>query len=189
MTFSTNQKPTKKKSVFRFDVQKKTRKTLDKLLRNGVDTILVYSVSHPGSSLIVNDSCSNSYPVDSYFFWRKGGLNYVKTVSGQCEGGQLSANDKVTEFILDNFQKMTGEFFMNVIYSAVANGDNLQIKSSMVDHEPKYEIFFQLGDKFKYFRFTDNELTNKESLFYDYNHDLTSYKLFELIKTEIKIFD
>ena len=185
-TWTSFQKPTNQDSLFRFDIHLQTRATLDNLINSGVDTLLVYSVSYPGYSAMDNDSCSTMYPVDSYFFWRRDGKDYMKKVNGQCKERQSIVNDKVTKFMLDNFSRMTDEFFMSVMYKVVANGDKFQISGSVIDHEPKYEILLQLGDKFKYLAFTENELTDKKSLFYDYNQDLTSYKLFGLIKKQIK---
>jgi hypothetical protein len=75
---------------------------------------------------------------------------------------------------------------MSVIYGVVADDDKLRISGSVIDHEPNYEILFQVGDKFKYLSFTESELTDMKSLFYDYNHNLTSYKLFGLIKNQTK---
>ena len=177
-TWTAFQKPTDKDSLFRFDIHARTRATLDKLLINGVDTLVVYSVSYPGYSQWDADSCSTMYPVDSYFFWRRQGKYFVKKVENNCERGQSTTNDKVIKFTLDNFSKMTDEFFMSVTYGAVADGDKIRISGSTIDHEPNYEILLQLGDKFKYLSFTENEMTDKKSLFYDYNHNLTSYKTY-----------
>src|SRR5690606_35175495 len=104
----------------------------------------------------------------------------------KCEEGQTKTNDKVIQFVLNNFSKMTNEFFMSVTYGVVADGDEFRISGNVIDHEPNYEILIQLGDKYKYLRFTDSELTDKKSLFYDYNRDLTSHKLFGLIETQTK---
>jgi hypothetical protein len=110
-TWTTNQKPIDKDSLFRFDIHAQTRATLDKLLMNGIDTLVVYSVSYPGYSKMDSDSCSTMYPVDSYFFWRRQGKDFVKKVNGKCEQGQSKTNDKVIRFAMDNFSKMTDEFF------------------------------------------------------------------------------
>lgn len=185
-TWTTLQKPTNKDSLFRFDIHKQTRATLDKLLMNGVDTLVVYSVGYQGYSEMDNDSCSAMYPVESYFFWRRQGKDYVRKVNGKCELAQFTTNDKVIRFTLDNFSKMAYEFFMSVTYGVVAEGDKIRISGSVVYHQPNYEILLQLGDKFKHLSFTESELTDKKSLFYDHNHNLTSYKLFGLIKTQIK---
>ena len=185
-TWTALQTPTNKDSLFRFDIHKQTRATLDRLLMNGVDTLVVYSVSLPGYSNINNDSCSTMYPVDSYFFWRQQGKHFVTKVNGNCQGDKVKTNEEVIGFVSNNYPKMTEDFFMDVTYGVIADGERLRISGSVIDHEPKYEILLQLGDKFKYLKFTDNELTNKKSLFYDYNHNLTSYKLFGLINTQLK---
>ena len=185
-TWTTFPTPTNRDSLFRFDIHTQTRVTLDKLLMSGVDTLVVYSVSYPGYSAMDSDHCSTMYPVDSYFFWRRQENDYVKEVNGKCERGQSTTNDEVIRFVLENFSKMTDEFFMSVTYGVVADGGKFRISCNVIDHEPKYEILIQLGNKFKHLSFTENELTNKKSLFYDYNHNLASYKLFGLIQTQTK---
>ena len=185
-TWTASQKPINKDSLFRFDIQTQTRETLDKLIMNGVDTLVVYSVSYPGYSEMESDSCSTMYPVDSYFFWRQQEKYFVMNVNGKCEQGQSTTNDKVIRFVLANFSKMTDEFFMGVTYGVVADGDKLRISGSVIEHEPNYEIFLLLGEQFKSLRFTENELTDKKSLFYEYNQDLTSNKFFGLIKSQLQ---
>jgi hypothetical protein len=183
---TANQKPISKDSLFRFDIHVQTRATLDKILMNGVDTLVVYSVSYPGYSEIDSDSCSTMYPVFSYFFWRRQGKDFEKKVTGKCERGQSTTNDKVIRFVLDNFPKITTEFFMRVTYGVVADGDKMRILRRTTNHEPKHKILLQLGDQFKCLSFTESELTDKKSLFRDHNRSLTSYKLFRLIKNQIK---
>lgn len=126
------------------------------------------------------------YPVETYFFVRRTGKDFIKTVNGKCEVVQHETDDKVIKFTLENFSKLFEDFFMSVIFSAVLDNGKLRMSGGAIDHEPNYEILLQISDKFKYFRFTDSELTNKRSLFYEHNQNLTSYKLFELIRTQIK---
>ncbi len=186
IALTKSQKPVNKDSLFRFDIHTQTRTTFDNLLKSGVDTILVYSVSYPGTVQVGIDSCSTIDPVYSYFFWKRQGKYLLKKVNGKCEGGQSATNSKVIKFISGNFSKMADEFFMSVTYGVVEDGDEFRISGNVIVHEPNYEILLQLGDKFKYLGFTDSELTDKKSLFYDHNHNLTSYKLFRLIKKQIK---
>jgi hypothetical protein len=159
-TWTTFQTPSNKDSLFRFDIHTQTRATLDKLLMNGVDTLVVYSVRYPGYSVRDSEPCSTMYPVDSYFFWRRQGKDYLKEVNGKCERGRSTTNYKVISFALDNISKIIDECFMSVTYGVVADGEIFRISGGVIDHEPKYEIFIQLGDKFKYLSFTENELTD-----------------------------
>jgi hypothetical protein len=185
-TWTTEQNLINKDSLFRFDVHTQTRATLDKLLMNGVDTLVLYSVSYPGYSEMDSNSCSTMYPVDSYFFWRRQGRDLLTKVNGKCELEQSIIGEEVIGFALEKFSKITDEFFMGVIYGGVTNGDGLRISGSAISHEPKYEILVQLGGKFKYLRFTESGLTDKKSLFYDDNHSLTSYGLVELLKDQVR---
>jgi hypothetical protein len=175
-----------KDSLFRFEIHKQTRLTFDNLLINGVDTILIYSVSYPGYAQLNSDSCSTLYPVDSYFFWRQNGKTFHKNVTGNCESRQSIANDKLIEFLTDNFSKMTDDSFISPIYSVEQTGDRLRITGNVINHEPNYEMLLQLGDRLKYLSFTDSALTDEKSLFYDHNRNLTSFQYYELIKRQIK---
>ena len=125
-------------------------------------------------------------PVDSYFFWGHSGQNLTKKVNGLCESKQSATNQKIKKFFVDNYSTISKEFFMGVFYSVVKNGDSFKISGSQIDHEPNYCILLLLNDKFKYLSFTESELKDKKNLFYDYNHDLTAFKLFGLIKSQIE---
>ncbi|MBS1556379.1 MAG: hypothetical protein JSU09_15775 [Bacteroidetes bacterium] len=185
-TIKAFENPVNKDSLFGFEIHSQTRVTLDKLLTSGVDTLVVYSVSYPGYYQLKRDTCSTMYPVETYFFVRRTGKDFIKTVNGKCEVVQQETDDKVIKFTLENFSKLFEDFFMKVTFSAVLDNGKLRMSGGAIDHEPNYEILLQVSDKFKYFRFTDSELTNKSSLFYEHNQNLTSYKLFELIRTQIK---
>jgi hypothetical protein len=72
---------------------------------------------------------------------------------------------------------------MGAISSGLTKGKNqIQFSQSWVDHEPKYSILVMVHGQYNYLTFTENDLTNKKSLFLDYNKTLTSFALFELIK-------
>ena len=62
----------------------------------------------------------------------------------------------------------------------------MKLSQSWVDHEGKYSLLVIVNDQYNYMEFTDNGLSDKRSLFLDYNKALTSFELFELIKNEVK---
>lgn len=150
----------------------------------GADSLLVYSVSHPNMSVGPRDSCTTMYTVYSYFFWVKNGKHWFRKVDGKCESKQLPAKSKVIQFAMDNYSRIKDEFFMGATYVREWKG-KLRVTETTVDHEPKYSILIVIGDKYKYLRFTQIGLESKESLFTDYNKQLVSFKLFELIESEI----
>jgi hypothetical protein len=59
-----------------------------------------------------------------------------------------------------------------------------QLSQSSVDHEPKYSILVMVHGQYNYLTFTENDLTDKKSLFLAHNKALTSFALFELIEKE-----
>jgi hypothetical protein len=173
-------------SIFRWEIHSTVRTVLDSLIKTNVDTLLVCSFSFPGyGNLGKTDSCSTLYPTNSYFFWKKGGKYSYKGIDGTCQS-QIKQNDgKVIKFVLDNYGMLKDEFFIGTVLGAERNGKQIRIKEFFINHEPKYSILMIIRDQFNYLEFTENALTNKASLFLDYNKGLNSYKLFELIKTQL----
>lgn len=171
-------------SVFRWDVQLQTRTTLDNMLENGIDTLVVFSVSYPGYGTPDRDSCITMYRVNSYFFWQHQGKYYFKKVHGQCEYKQSPADGEIISFSVKNYPKINDEFFMDSIHNVVKIGDRFRAKTRTVSHEPKYSIVLVLAEKYKYLNFTENDLVDRESMFFEYNQKLTSFKLFTLINNQ-----
>jgi hypothetical protein len=87
---------------------------------------------------------------------------------------------------VDNYSKINEEFFMSIIYDMTRNGDEIKITGSQTSHEPKYSILLLLNERHKYFSFTESELEDRKSLFYDYNQNLVAFRLFKLIESEIE---
>jgi hypothetical protein len=172
-------------SIFRANDQSWTRKVFDELLMNNVDTLVVYSVSCPGCLQITkNDSCSTKNSNGSYFFWKKNGKYFSRVSDERCKTKHVDVNGKVVRFATDNFPKIKGEFFMEAISGATKTGETLVISEGWADHDPKYSILLFFHGQYHYLTFTQNGLTDRTSLFLDYNKELTSFELFELIKRE-----
>jgi hypothetical protein len=183
--YRKNQTTPRLDSLYRQNVYAGTRMLLDELLQNGVDTLVVYSVSFPGYIPIgKNDSCSTLHPTSTYFFWKKSGKYFFKVTDG-CKSRSLNTTGKVVKFATAHFAKIKDEFFMDAITGATKNGESLVVSESWVDHEPKYSLLVFVHGQYNYLTFNENGLTNKKSLFLDYNKELTSFELFELIKREI----
>ena len=75
---------------------------------------------------------------------------------------------------------------MEAVSGAERKGDKIRLSQTWVDHEGKYSILVLVNGQYNYLEFTDNGLTNKKSLFLDYNKALTSFALFKLIKDEVE---
>jgi hypothetical protein len=173
-------------SIFRWDIHAKTRDVLDNLIKSGVDTLVVYSVSFPGYVYIgKRDSCTYQDPVNSHFFWKSGGKYLYSKAVGKCEAGTNNVDGDVVKFAVNFYSKIEREFFMEAVSGGERRGDRVILKQSSVNHEPKYSILVLVGDQYNYLTFTENGLTNDSSLFLNYNKGLTSFRLFELIKTQV----
>jgi hypothetical protein len=121
------------------------------------------------------------YEVNSYFFWQKHGRYHLKKVHGQCEMEPSQIDGEVIHFFVKNYSKINDEFFMEAIHNVVKDGGRFRATSHTVSHEPKYSILLVLKENYKFLNFTENDLIDKESIFFDYNQQLTSFKLFTLI--------
>jgi len=184
--YSTNREIPSIDSVFRWDIHSTTRVVLDSLIQSKVDTLVVYLVSFPGSVYLgKRDSCWNRYATNSYFFWKTSGNYFYMDTNGLCKSHIKGADGNVVKFAVRNYWEIDGEFFMDAITGGERKGKDIRVKQNAVDHEPKYSILIIVASKYNYLTFTENDLTDKSSLFIDYNKGLSSFKLFELIKTEI----
>ena len=174
-------------SIFRWEVHSTTRTLLDNLIEADVDTLVVYLVSFPGQVYIgKRDSCWNGYPTNSYFFWKKNGKYLYVDTDGLCKSLEKPTSAKVVTFAVDNYTKIDSEFFMGAVTSAVRKGDDIRVKQNMVNHEPKYSILVLVHRQYNYLTFTENGLTDNSSLFVNYNKELSSFRLFELVKIQIR---
>jgi hypothetical protein len=108
-------------------------------MESGVDTILVYSRRTPGPAYIrLNDNpCDDPYPATTYFFWKQNGIRYISKLIGKCETVSVTDRQQV-EFMVNNFQEMRDEFFMNAIYSAETRGERIRISSTSSPHDTQY---------------------------------------------------
>ncbi len=173
-------------SLFRLELENQTRRTFDDLLRNGVDTLLIFSEEFPGYTIKAGDSCSVNYPVWGYLFWRKSGNNFYQIVHGSCEGKKRAIRRDVLDQAVKKYPEIFHEFFMPVIETAEKRAGKVRYHGSSIDHEPKFSILIMINKSYKYMRFTKDELTNKASMFFGHNNTLISYDLYKLMVKEIE---
>jgi hypothetical protein len=173
-------------SIFRLDIHAKTRGMLDNLIKSRVDTLVVYSVSFPGYDYIGKpDSCANRDQVNSHFFWKNSGKYLYRETDERCEARTDNVDGDVVKFAVNKYSEIAREFFMDAVSGGERHGERVILKQISVNHEPKYSILVVIGDQYNYLTFTENGLTNNSSLFLNYNKGLTSFRLFELIKTQV----
>jgi hypothetical protein len=172
---------------FNDDLEIKVKDLIDSLKMEKIDTLLIYSVSFPGYMYSDRACVDISYPIDIYVYWKQGVLFNEKRILNGCDL-EIEKVDSCTivNFFMDNYEHIKDEKIMPVIYSAVLNPDStMNYSSGTVSHEPKYSIYMKYGNDYSQKIFTDNDITNQESLFYNYNMNLKTYRLFNLIDTRI----
>lgn len=183
--FRKNRTIPKLDSIFHDEYHSGARETFDKLRKDNVDTLVVYLFDHPGHSLPTrNDTCTDIR--NSYFFWKHNGQYRLSSDPKRCILLSGVSSKGIINFATDNFSRIKDEFFMEAVFGAERNGDKLNITESWVDHESKYALLVVVNGNYNYLEFTNNGLTNKKSLFLDYNKTLMAYKLFRLIDEELE---
>jgi hypothetical protein len=155
-----------------------------------IDTFGIFQISFPGFAGGTNDSCNSGiYPSNNYLFWISGNKTFYKILTGRCEfENRESSRLTFFNYYLKNSKEINSENILPVIF-----GREISLKNEVVfsvsdtDHEPKYKIYIQTGNNFRFFRFSESDLTNKKSLFYYDNVNSKLYKFVFLFKKEFNI--
>ena len=174
---------------FNDDLENKTRNLIDSLSNNLIDTILIYSVSYPGYLSYNEKTCASlMYPIDIYLFWKQSDMFYEKIILNGCDIETVTSDSSlIVSYCINNLEYIKKEKIMPVIYSAVMSVDSTMVYSSgSVSHEPKYSIYIKSGEDYTQKLFTENDITNQENIFYDYNLNQKTFKLFKLIDAKTK---
>jgi hypothetical protein len=172
---------------FNNDLEIKTQNLIDSLSNESVDTLMIFSVSYPGY-LYSDKACVKLlYPIDIYMFWKQGDDYNEKRIINGCDSEILiMKSTSIIDFFIENLKNIEGEMIMPIIYDAILNADStMNFSTGSVSHEPKYSIYIKYGNDYTQKIFTENDLLNDESLFYNYNLKLKTYQLFKLIETRI----
>jgi hypothetical protein len=158
----------------------------DSLNRTGNDSIMIYGISYPGSTFIGLEKCIAYFK--AYIIWpSNGNLNGI-FLKGSCEFYSTSSDSSgLFTFYNKNKESIEMEDVMPVIFKAERNKENvISYSISYTTHEPKYYLHLKIGERLKLLSFSEDDIQNTESLFYDYNQSLKSTQLWNLIKIEVE---
>lgn len=165
----------------------KLRERMASLKKTGIDSLIVYSVSSPGYAFRL-DSCSSKYGTSAYLIWKGHGKVTIEKYKGEC--CSIIENDRsrdIFDFYDAHQSKLKDEIFMPVIYNAQTNSNNeITYSISMTFHEPKYSLYFEVSSGYNSFTFGESELSDENSVFYNYNLDLAAYHLWKLISGQVR---
>jgi hypothetical protein len=173
---------------FNTELEQVVKNLTDSLEKANIDTLIIYSVSFPGSITAHYECINLLYPIDVYVFWKQGIDYFEKQIKYGCIlETQKSMSSNSLEYYIKNQLDFNDDIFMPVIYSAVLKEDSIMTYSSgSVDHEPKYSLYLKCGENFTQKIFTEYEITNKENMFYEYNLNLKTYYLYKIIESQIQ---
>ncbi len=160
----------------------------DSLRKVGIDSIMIYGISYPGSISIGKEKCIPY--TRAYIIWPSDENINIIFLKGTCE----FINSKIDSSKLYSFYNshktiIANEVIMPVIFSAERRKNNIIAYSmSFISHEPNYYLHLKICETLKLLYFSENDIQNKESLFYEYNQRLKSIQLWNLMKKEIEKF-
>jgi len=153
-----------------------------------IDTFAFFSISYPGY-ISLKDSCrkGHHYPIEFYTIWRYQGHEYMEKVENNCS---YYANEIdpgiIFNYYIANAGGISNTEIMPRISDAVIKGDRITYSMHYIDHEPNYALFYYLNNKYGSCKFTEDDVTNKNSQFYLDNINSSLYKWVELIKLTTK---
>ena len=169
---------------FSTDVSNRTRYIIDSLEHQKIDSVLIYSKHYPGSFLINKPCFTISHSEYTYIFWKSNDSIKLKALAGNCEKDTffLGSIDIITYLGVQK-SKISSECVMPVIFEAYREKNNI-VKYSMstIDHEPNYSIIFKIDKMYKIVSFAESYLENKKSIFWDYNLNLKSIELWNMLQ-------
>ena len=163
------------------------RHRMASLKKTGIDSLIVYSVSYPGSAYRL-DSCTSKYGTSAYLIWKGQGKVTIEKYKGECYS--IIENDKsqdIFDFYDTHHSKLKDEIFMPIIYNAQTNNSNgITYSTSISFHEPKYSLYYDVNSSYNSFTFGESELGDEKNIFYNYNLDLAAYHLWNLISGQVR---
>ena len=166
-------------------------KFVDSLNSNNVDSVLVFSTAYPGYSSSSKCDTGILFPITTYIIWNSNGVTNIRKIKGNCMSDVVTKSSlHLFDFYNENFEKLSSEIFMPVIFSGKINKDKtISYSGSWVDHEPCYSFYYKVDNFNRSFHFSESYIENKESLFHDFNLDLAAYHWWLTIKKELKKFE
>lgn len=170
----------------RFDnnLDHKINKFIDSIKNKNIDSIIVYSSAYPGYD--VNSKCkSGFFPIYTYIIWKIFGETKIQKIEGNCNFNVAQLNStEMFDFYETNHMRLKGEFFMPVILGGQKDKKKQTVSYSFtsIDHEPSYCIFYSIDANHRTLKFSESEIQDKKSLFYEHNQKLVAIEWWKIIK-------
>jgi hypothetical protein len=160
----------------------KLHNCIDSLKKSGIDSLIIYSVSYPGS-IHRMDTCISKYSTSVYLIWKVLGEVNIKKIYGKCHFTTVSDKWKdIFSFYDAHSSQLNDEMFMPIIFSGqISDNNRITYETSLSFHETKYSLYYDIHSNYNSFSFGESELTNEQSIFYTYNLDLAAYHWWKLI--------
>ena len=159
---------------------------LDSLQNEKIDSVIVYSIAYPGYSGKL--SCiSGYYPIETYIIWKSNNETNFEKLEGECRFQKIKVKSTALfDFYKTNKLVIENDFFMPIIYGGqIIDSNKTRISVSFTNHEPKYSLYYTIGQSYKIFDLTESDLTDKKSLFHFDNLGLATYRWWKLIAKQV----
>ncbi len=169
------------------ELNTKLRYQISSLKQLGIDSIVIYSFSYPGSSSKI-DSCISKYSTVAYLIWKQQAKVSVRKFNGVCQFDIANNKfDDIFTFYDSHYSYLRDEMFMPIIYSAqITDSNTITYSESISFHEPKYSLYYDISSTYNFFSFGESELNDNRSIFYSYNISLNVFQWWKLISEKVR---
>lgn len=154
---------------------------------NKIDTLGMLKITYPQFSS-TNKCISCKHNSDFFFFFKKNGAYTIQYSKCNCSDTYKIEQVNLSPiYILEkNFDKIKDEFIYPVVFSAERQNEKIIYQGEILFHSNIYQIYFQTNNDFKWITFSQNEIMNKENLFYKENISTYLYQFISGFKDAIK---
>ncbi len=159
----------------------KIKNKTEKLMAEGVDSLILFETWYPGSASINIDSCDVSELGEGKVFWFKDGIYSGITVDGLCV---FYDNSNTAEMLFNytklNYEQIQAHPILPLVYEATQINGRIRYSSKVTSHEPKHSLFIILGDLKLNYDFNESDMTDSLNLFYKENMNSPVFKVFKM---------
>jgi len=175
------------------NIETRVKTFQDSLKQQSIDTFINYRLICSGG-MYPADTCN--FIENCYILWKQSSNTFLQKFDG-CDIYKPLPLDTINplKFYITFRKKIDGEIIYHPAYIQSKHGDTVTTIEQTIDHTCFYEMTFLIGNRKKFKRVSDYDLTFKKfdngrkNMYYNYNQQTQLKKLTDQITQLIKQLD